>query len=711
MILVSIVLLFQLPCDAQLKQTRRVLILNDLGIISSPGFAEVDQAVFSVLEKSPYQIELYHESLEITLFPDQASQRRFRDQFVQKYSERRPDVIIAVGSASFRFVAESQEKFLRETPLIFCAFLGDVPGDQNPGRTFTGVVGKPHPASTLNLALRLLPGTKHIVVVGGMGQFDRGFEEVARDAFHDYESKLEFTYLTDLSMPALLERLKHLPPNSIVYHTAITKDAAGELYVDSAQSVPLVAAAANAPVFVMDDVDLRGGSIGGDLVNWADDGRAAAQMAVRVLDGEAPSQIPVTTSEDAFMFDWPALQRWGINPRALPAGSVVINRPPTFWELYREYVLIGVFVLLAQTLAILGLLWQRSRRRQTEDELRRSEEKFSKSFRHGPLAITIASAKDGRYIDVNETFTLHTGWSSHEVIGRNPIELGLWTDPSQRAAFISRLLAQGSLRDVEITLRRKDGQIRTAFGSAELIEVQGEPCALSVFADITDRKQAEEAIASLSGRLIEAQEDERKRIARELHDDYNQRLALLSNDLVKLARNGSSASVEITKRLYELSDCLSKLGEDLHSLSHRLHSSTLETLGLVAGVGAFCEEFSEQQGIRVRFTHSHVPRSIPADAALCLFRVMQEALRNVKRHSGATRAEVHLEQLDEGLHLSVRDQGNGFDSNQTASARGIGIRSMEERLRLQGGRLEIHSQPTEGTTVDAWLPLKIASAA
>jgi hypothetical protein len=137
----GIFFLLQSPALAQVKEVRRVLILNDLGIISSPGFSEVDQAVFLGLQKSPYQIELYHESLELTLFPDEASQRRFRQSFVQKYSARRPDVIITAGSASLKFIAQSQQNFLRETPVVFCAILGETPDQLKPDMHFTGVLG------------------------------------------------------------------------------------------------------------------------------------------------------------------------------------------------------------------------------------------------------------------------------------------------------------------------------------------------------------------------------------------------------------------------------------------------------------------------------------------------------------------------------------------------------------------------------------------
>src|SRR5271157_714275 len=693
-----------------MREVRRVLIINDLGIISSPGFAEIDQAVLTGLQKSPYRIELYEESLDLTLFPDRVSQDRFREEIIQKYSARKPDLIIAAGPVSLKFIATLYDKF-QGTPIIFCAFWGGIPEQLRHGVPFTGVLAQLHPEGTLNTALHLLPSTKHVVVVGGVGKFDERFEAIAKQSFHNYESKLEFKYLFDLTMPALLERLKHLPSDTIVYHTAISQDAAGDHFIDSAESIPMVASAANAPVFVMDDVDLRAGTVGGDLVNWADDGRIAAEMAARVLNGEKPQDIPVVTSNHAYMFDWRALKRWGMNEKNLPPGSIVLHRQPSFWELYKQYVFTAIFLILVQSAAILGLLWQRARRRKTEAELIRSEEKFSKSFRQSPLAISIASTKDGCYIDVNETFEQQTGWCRDEVIGRSPSDINLWVDPHQRSLFIKQLLAEGNVRDLEVRIRRKDGQIRTTLGSAELIEVNGKPCTLSVIADVTERKRAEEALVSLSGRLIEAQDEERKRIAREIHDDYNQRVAMLAIDLEQLAENVGDSSGETSQKVHELFDRVSELGADLHSLSHRLHSSTLESLGLLVGLEAFCKEFAEQQGVQVDFVHENVPHDVPADAALCMFRITQEALRNIKKHSGANRAEVRLEQLDGRLHLSVSDRGRGFNSNKPPAERGIGIHSMEERLRLLGGKLEIQSRPMEGTRIDAWLPLKMASAA
>ena len=175
-------------------------------------------------------------------------------------------------------------------------------------------------------------------------------------------------------------------------------------------------------------------------------------------------------------------------------------------------------------------------------------------------------------------------------------------------------------------------------------------------------KQAREAQERLSGLLINAQELERSRLAAEIHDDFSQRLAILSLGLETAAEGISKSMPETNRQMQELMQSASELGADLHTLSHRLHSSTLERLGLAAGVGSFCKEFNAQHGTQVAFSHHNLPRSVSAEIALCLFRIVQEGLRNVHKHSGAAHAEVRLEMLDGKLHLSISDDGAGFNT-------------------------------------------------
>jgi signal transduction histidine kinase len=210
---------------------------------------------------------------------------------------------------------------------------------------------------------------------------------------------------------------------------------------------------------------------------------------------------------------------------------------------------------------------------------------------------------------------------------------------------------------------------------------------------------------SLSGRFIEVQEAERSRLAREIHDDFSQRLAVLALGLETAAELISTHPSEAQRQLQELVNDASDIGADLHTLSHRLHSSTLESLGLVPGVSALCREFADQQDMQVEFTHRSIPSSVAPEIALCLFRVVQEGLRNAKKHSAASMAHVVLESEDDMLHLFLWDEGVGFDSRKTNNA-GLGIRSMHERVRCLDGRFEIHSRPRGGTRIDAWLPLQ-----
>jgi signal transduction histidine kinase len=222
-------------------------------------------------------------------------------------------------------------------------------------------------------------------------------------------------------------------------------------------------------------------------------------------------------------------------------------------------------------------------------------------------------------------------------------------------------------------------------------------------------KVARDRQMQLSGMLINAEEHERSRVAAELHDDFSQRLAILALGLENVEEATPASIPVVHKQLHELAKSTSELGADLHILSHRLHSSTLESLGLVPAVAALCREFTTKQGIGVEFTANEIPRSVHPDAALCIFRIAQEGLRNLKKYSGAKVAEVELQMTGDRLEISIRDEGRGFDLAELRHSEGLGIRSMEERARLLGGKFEIHSKPGKGTKLEAWVPVKAAA--
>ncbi len=571
-------LLSQSIATAPMKEVRRVLIFNLLDPLSAPGVALIDQALVAELEKGPYQIELYTENLQTTLFPDELSQQTFRKSYIQKYRDRKPDVIITVGPEPLKFMAESHERSFPGIPIVFAGSTEEMLGELKLDDHFTGVWGVVQPEETLNAALHLQPGTKHVVVEGGVGAYDRYLEAIAKERFRKYEGNLDFTYLTDLDMTALLERLKHLPSKTIVYHTSMTQDGAGANFIDETQAIPMIARAANAPVFVVEDVDVGKGAVGGYVLSFREQGTLIAHMVTEILNGNKVEDIPIVRSSSVYLFDWREMRRWGLRETTLPPGSTVLYRDPTLWE----------------------------------------------------------RAK--------------------------------WSVVAVPALFLALAYLTGYL----------------LFKQRQL-------------------KQARKDQRQLSGMLINAQEQERSRIAADLHDDFSQRLAVLALDLETFAETIPESPKEANRLLHELLDSASEMGADLHTLSHRLHSSTLESLGLVPGVSAFCKEFAAQQGIRVDFTHKNVPRSVPPEVALCLFRLVQEGLRNLKKHSGASEGQVSLAMVNHVLHLSICDHGVGFDLNELLNKEGLGIRSMRERVHLVDGRFAISSTPRKGTKIDVWV--------
>ena len=237
------------------------------------------------------------------------------------------------------------------------------------------------------------------------------------------------------------------------------------------------------------------------------------------------------------------------------------------------------------------------------------------------------------------------------------------------------------------------------------------PGGILIFAeDITQRKQMEEELSDVTQKLIQAQEQERARIARELHDDINQQLALVVASLDELKLHLPQPLAQIRSRLEELGNRTIEVSNAVQALSHRLHSSKLEYLGLARGMQAFCREFSDQYKVEVRFSHEHVPNSLPWETSLCFFRILQGALRNALKHSGVKSFEARLCGTTEGIHLTVHDDGAGFDVEQALGGSGIGLISMRERARLVNGTISIESKPKCGTTIEVDVPLRTGRA-
>jgi len=228
---------------------------------------------------------------------------------------------------------------------------------------------------------------------------------------------------------------------------------------------------------------------------------------------------------------------------------------------------------------------------------------------------------------------------------------------------------------------------------------------IGMVADVSDIKRAEEAVSGMTRKLIEAQEQERARIARELHDDINQRLALLAIGFDELRTKHDDLPRKVRDRIHELQQQTRDISTDLHALSHELHSSTLDYLGIARAMTSWCSEFGEHQKLEIHFKNGDVQK-VPQEISLCLFRVLQEAVHNAAKHSGVKRVEVELAEKLGEIHLMVSDSDKGFDIEATKQRGGLGLTSMQERVRLVGGTIVIDSQPLVGTTIHVCVPFK-----
>jgi PAS domain S-box-containing protein len=273
---------------------------------------------------------------------------------------------------------------------------------------------------------------------------------------------------------------------------------------------------------------------------------------------------------------------------------------------------------------------------------------------------------------------------------------------------VKTALLTGAPYELVLEMVRTDGTHRWVMGRGEAQrDSTGQIAGLrGTVQDITERKRADDALSSMNGRLIEAQESERARIARELHDDIGQRLALLKMMLGQVKGLQPDVSDQVLSCLDQLQEQTAEIIADVQALSHELLPPRLLHLGVVAAMRGFCGELSGQRNVAIDFRHENVPGSVPPDVSLCLFRVLQEALHNGVRHSEARHFDVHLRGTADAVHLTVRDEGVGFDVDATSQSLGLGLTSMKERLKLIGGELLIESQSKRGTIVRARAPVQ-----
>ena len=357
-------------------------------------------------------------------------------------------------------------------------------------------------------------------------------------------------------------------------------------------------------------------------------------------------------------------------------------------------------------LRVIGMVADVTERKRAEEGIRESEKQFR---------TIVETTNEGVWLLDSELHTSYVnrqmaemlGYEPGQIVGRSVFDFYFAEDVEHKKQVLSRR-QQGLSDQCEERLLRKDGnELWVRMAATPVFKDNGEfGGALAMMADITERKRAEKALADMSRKLIQAQEQERARIGRELHDDINQRLAMLALEIGRLQDNHP----ELRSSLQALRQQTTEISNDVQALSHELHSSKLEYLGVVAGMKSWCKEFSERQRMEIDFK-DEVSSTLPLEVGLSLFRVIQEALHNAQKHSGVKRIELQLREDSGEIHLVVSDLGRGFDLETAMQGRGLGLTSMGERVRLMNGTISIESKPMCGTTIHVRVPLESKHAA
>ena len=563
---------------------KEVLVLYGLQSFM-PVVGDWDRGIRSAIEsmiEGPVRID--REFLDLLRSQDD----EYRSQWVAvlraKYAHADPAVILAVHDAAVSFVLAHRDELFPGVPVVFCAehFQASTGGDRP--ADVTGAAYALSYEATLDLALKLRPDTRRVVVVSGASSFGQFILEGAKDTFagrHD----LEFEYLAGLPVSELLRRLAGLPDDAIVLFLIYLIDSSGRAH-HANDVLAEVSRVAPVPTFALWDTNLGTGTVGGHVVRSEMQGRLAGEIAARIIRGEEPATIPVVgLGTNQFVVDWRGLQRWGISEADLPSESRILHREPSVWDEYGAYILAAAAAFIIQSCLILGLVVSRIRRGRAERAL-------------------IASREESR---------------------------------------------------------------------------------------------------QLAGRLLSAQEDGDRRIARELHDDLSQRLAAAAIEAGRLAVElGEPQATHPGLAL--IRGHLTTLADDVHRISRRLHPSILDDLGLEDALRSECSGLAEHASIVVDFTSRGEFRTLPRAVVLCVYRIAQEAMRNALKHAACDRIEVEIERDDDSVFLRVEDHGRGFDAASCAHRPGVGLASMKERAHLVCGVLNVSSYLGRGTLIEARIP-------
>lgn len=654
-----------------------------------------------------------HVYLGLEDFPDSVYPQNFIEELRFRVEKHPVDLVISFLPDANRFLLSYGQELFPGVPVIFA--IPSTRDVQKINKLKNAVIipsiFEKAMQNTVENIFSLLPDTRHLVVVCGDAPFDRNYLEVAKRAIASLKQDAKVSYLIGLPLDELWRRVSNLATGTAILFTTYDEEKNGKKHEASDVSA-LLAINANAPVFSVNGSLLGNGIVGGTITSPELYAKKIAEVALHLLQGSQPTEISTIDYAPFDVYDWRALKRWNISEDRLPSGSQVRYKTLTLWETYKVHIIVVIGVICLETMLIYALFISRMRIKGTKEALQESEERYRTLQENVPVGV-YRTSKSGKFISLNPA-----AFKMFELDAEEDLSSYQTTDfyknPEKRQDVLSQLKTEGKITDFEAEFRRKDGSL--FWGSLSATQVTDKDGNFifvdGVVQDITERKQAEEALKDsqeearvLAGKLITTQEEERTRLARELHDDITQRLALMNIEVDKLELQHKSLSEPIKERLRQIGDNLGELSSDIEMISRQLHPSILDDLGLIQAIESECNNFTRVRETPVTSDLDTTLHNLSKEMALCIYRILQEGLRNIDQHARATDIQVQLSKKNNTVYFVLRDNGIGFDLDSSTRRRGLGLASMGERARLINGDLSIESRPGKGTVIKLEAPL------
>jgi PAS domain S-box-containing protein len=465
---------------------QHVLILNSYHS-GFKGSDDIVAGVKKVIEHSGLAIDTKVEYLDSKQFSGPAHDKLVLDTLRAKYQKHNYQLLIAADDYAFNLVEQYRDELFGQIPVVFAGTNyfdhARILGKDD----YVGIDESPSFVDTLNLILALHPDTTQVVAIHDDSVTGKLNSQAFHRAAEKFSSRVKIASLAGLTMEALQQSVMAFPAGTVaVYFASSVKNNEG-INLSSNDALRSIAAISPVPIYGGWAFSLGHGIVGGRLIDLHDHGLAAGQMAVRLLQGEAPRTLAgVSPSPNTYLFDHAQLERFSINRALLPAGSQIINQPPSLYDTYRDKLFISMLLLLIIVISISFARLNASRR-----ALRKSQQKFASIYRTTPDLLAITEQATDRFIEVNQAFEQIIGFTRDEALGRTSVELGIWTAPDSRQKMLDALASNTVLRNYEIRFKRKNGEVFPALLSLSQVDLEGLPCfALSV-RDITAIKQVE----------------------------------------------------------------------------------------------------------------------------------------------------------------------------------------------------------------------------